>query len=254
MPEVADRFSLAGQVAVVTGGSRGLGFEMSLAFAELGASVVIASRKGQACEAAAAQIAHRTGVRTLGVACNVGDWHQCDTLVETVYDAFGSVEILVNNAGLSPLYESLDTVSRDLFDKVVGINLAGPFRLAALIGPRMAEGKGGSIINISSMSVHLPTPRELPYAAAKAGLNTMTLGLATAFGPTVRVNAIQAGPFLTDISHAWDRDVFTRFAADHLALGRAGSPEEIIGAAVFFASRASSYCTGSILRVDGGLH
>ena len=254
MPNATDRFLLDGHVAVVTGGSRGLGFEMSRAFAELGASVVVASRDGQACKTAAAEIAQDTGQRTLGVACNVGDWRQCDALVETVYDTFGSVEILVNNAGLSPLYESLGIVSRDLFDKVIGINLAGPFRLAALIGPRMAQDKGGSIINISSMSVHQPTPRELPYAAAKAGLNTMTVGLATAFGPTVRVNAIQAGPFLTDISHAWDPDIFARYVDDHLALGRAGSPEEIIGAAVFFASKASSYCTGSILRVDGGLH
>jgi NAD(P)-dependent dehydrogenase (short-subunit alcohol dehydrogenase family) len=124
----------------------------------------------------------------------------------------------------------------------------------AEVADRFSLGKGGSIVNISSMSVHQPTPRELPDAAAKAGLNTMTLGLATAFGPTVRVNAIQAGPFLTDISNAWDPEVFARFADYHLALGRAGNPEEIIGAAVFFASKASSYCTGSILRVDGGLH
>jgi NAD(P)-dependent dehydrogenase (short-subunit alcohol dehydrogenase family) len=139
-----------------------------------------------------------------------------------------------------------------LWDKVIGLNLKGPFRLGALIGTRMAAAGAGSIINISSLAATRPDPENLPYAAAKAGLNTLTEGLARAFGPGVRVNTIQCGAFRTDISRAWTPEVATLFAAG-AALGRVGEPQEIIGAAMYFASDASSFCTGSTLRIDGGL-
>ena len=135
---------------------------------------------------------------------------------------------------------------------MLAINLKGPFRLSALIGTRMAAGDGGSIINVSSIAAVRPTPNVIPYAAAKAGLNAMTVGLARAFGPTVRVNCIQAGPFLTDISKAWDLEAFKQRAAASIALGRGGEPDEVIGAALYFASRASSFCTGAVLALDGG--
>ncbi|MFC4947614.1 SDR family NAD(P)-dependent oxidoreductase [Pseudonocardia sp. GCM10023141] len=246
-------FDLTGKVAVVTGGSRGLGRVMVEAFAARGADVVVASRKIEPCEQAVAEIAQRHGRRGLAVACNVSHWEQCDALVDAAYDAFGHVDVLVNNAGLSPLYPSLDQVTEALWDKVIGVNLKGPFRLASLVGTRMAAGAGGSIINVSSIAAIRPTPAELPYAAAKAGLNTLTEGLARAFGPSVRVNAIQAGPFLTDISHAWDLDAFTARAKETIALGRGGEPDEVVGAALYFASAASSYCTGAVLRLDGGV-
>jgi NAD(P)-dependent dehydrogenase (short-subunit alcohol dehydrogenase family) len=243
---------LDNKVALVTGGSRGLGLAMVEAFAVHGADVVIASRKLEACQEVAARVATEHGRRALPVACNVSDWASCDALVERAYDEFGRVDILVNDAGSSPRYESLDAVSRELFDKVIGVNLAGPFRLCALIGPRMAAAGGGVILNISSIAAARPTPYELPYAAAKAGLNALTEGLAKAFGPTVRVNAIQAGPFLTDISKAWDMEAFERIARESIALQRGGRPEEIVGAALYLVSDASSYCTGAVLRVDGG--
>jgi NAD(P)-dependent dehydrogenase (short-subunit alcohol dehydrogenase family) len=136
---------------------------------------------------------------------------------------------------------------------VIAVNLKGPFRLTALAGRRMAEsGTGGSIINISSGAAVHPQPHMLPYAAAKAGLNAITAGFAQAYGPAVRVNCIMAGPFLTDISKSWDMDEFRRSARGH-ALQRAGEPDEIIGAALYFASDASSYTTGAVLAVDGGL-
>jgi NAD(P)-dependent dehydrogenase (short-subunit alcohol dehydrogenase family) len=246
----AELFDLSGKVALITGGSRGLGHEMALAFARAGADVVIASRKAEACERAADEV-RALGRRALAHACHVGDWNALDGLVDAAYAEFGKVDVLVNNAGMSPLYPSLAEVSETLWDKVLGVNLKGPFRLTANVGTRMAAGDGGSIINVSSIAAIRPTPTETPYAAAKAGLNALTEAFAHAFGPTVRVNCIMAGPFLTDISKAWDPKMVKDMSATS-ALRRAGNPDEIVGAALYFASAASSFTTGAILRVDGG--
>ena len=242
---------LDGKVAVVTGGNRGLGREMALGLAGAGADVVVASRHEDACEAFAAELHSDFGVRALGLGLHVGRWETLEPFVERVFDELGSVDILVNNAGMSPLYDSVDSVSEELFDKVLAVNLKGPFRLSALVGTRMAAGSGGSIINISSAGAVHPRPHILPYAAAKAGLNALTVGLAHTFGPTVRVNAIMAGTFLTDVSKAWDMEAFAR-RAEGFALKRGGEPHEIVGAALYLASDLSSYTTGSILTVDGG--
>ncbi len=246
-------FDLSGKVAVITGGSRGLGRAMAEAFAASGASVVIASRKGQACELAARQIAEATGAETLGLQCHVGEWDACTELIETVIDRFGCIDVFVNNAGMSPLYESLGSISEALFDKVIDVNLKGPFRLSALVAEHMQTTGGGSIINVSSVAASQPSRTEIPYAAAKAGLNSMTIGLAHMFGPTVRANVIQPGPFLTDISRAWDLDAFSEQAKRTIPLQRGGEPEEIVGAALYLASDASSYTTGSVITIDGGM-
>jgi NAD(P)-dependent dehydrogenase (short-subunit alcohol dehydrogenase family) len=243
--------SLEGKVALVTGGSRGLGREMVMAFARAGADVAIASRKQDACDELAAEVVSSTGRRAFACAAHVGRWSDLEPLADAVYGEFGHVDVLVNNAGISPLYESLLAVTEDLFDKVVDVNMKGPFRLTAIIGSRMAEGDGGSIINISSVAAIRPTPGELPYAAAKAGLDVFTAGFAQAYGPKVRVNTIMAGPFFTDISKAWDLEAFQK-NADAYPLRRGGEPSEIVGAALYLASDASSFTTGSILRVDGG--
>jgi NAD(P)-dependent dehydrogenase (short-subunit alcohol dehydrogenase family) len=245
-------WDLDGRVALVTGGSRGLGREMVLAFAQHGADVAIASRKLEGCEALAREVEREKGRRALGVACHVGHWEECDALVERVLDHFGRIDILVNNAGMSPLYPSLAEVSEALWDKVAGVNLKGPFRLSALVGEHMLEAGGGSIINISSVAAVQPNPTELPYAAAKAGLHSLTVGMARAFAPHVRVNCIMPGPFLTDISKAWDLEAFERTARREIPLGRGGEPHEIVGAALYLASDASSYTTGSVIKVDGG--
>ncbi|HSS08594.1 MAG TPA: SDR family oxidoreductase [Acidimicrobiales bacterium] len=244
--------TLEGKVALVTGGSRGLGREMVLGFARAGADVVVASRKQDACDEVAAEVSRTTGRRGLGHSCHVGRWHDVEALVDAAYHEFGHVDVLVNNAGMAPLYPSLIDVSEELFDRVIGVNLKGPFRLTALIGARMAAGDGGSIINISSVAAIRPAPEDLPYAAAKAGLDALTAGFAQAYGPLVRVNTIMAGPFMTDITKAWDLDAFRKHAQAY-ALGRGGEPDEIVGAALYLASDASSFTTGSILRVDGGM-
>jgi NAD(P)-dependent dehydrogenase (short-subunit alcohol dehydrogenase family) len=244
-------FDLTGKVALVTGGTRGLGRAMVAGLAQAGADVVIASRDAESCAAYAAEITASTGRRALPYGVHVGHWDELDGLAEAAYTAFGRVDVLVNNAGMSPLYDSVDTVSETLFDKVIAVNLKGPFRLAALIGTRMAAGGGGSIINISSAAAVRPRPDVLPYAAAKAGLNALTAGLARAFGPTVRCNAIMAGTFLTDVSKAWDHDRFSERARG-FALQRGAQPREIVGTALYLASEASRYTTGAVITVDGG--
>jgi NAD(P)-dependent dehydrogenase (short-subunit alcohol dehydrogenase family) len=247
-----DLFDLSGKVAVVTGGSRGLGREMVLAFAERGADVVIASRKADACLALAEEVRSATGREALGLGYHAAVWEDSDRLTEAAYDRFGRVDVLVNNAGMSPLYPSLSEVSEELFDKVMGVNLKGPFRLSSLVGSRMARTHGGSIINVSSIAAVQPTPMEVPYGVAKAGLNSLTLALARAFAPRVRVNCIMPGPFLTDISKAWDLEAFERNARRGIPLQRGGRPDEIVGAALYLASDASSYTTGAVIKVDGG--
>ena len=244
-------FDLSGRVAVVTGGSRGLGLAIAWSLAAAGAAVVIASRKHDACERVATEIESQTGAAAMPYAVHVGRWDELEPFADAVYKRFGRVDVLVNNAGMSPLYESIDSVTEELFDKTIAVNLKGPFRLSAIIGTRMANQAGGSIINISSAGAAHPRPHILPYAAAKAGLNALTVGLAHALGPAVRCNAIMAGTFLTDVSLSWDPQTTTSRAAS-FALRRIGEPAEITGAVLYLASDLSSYVTGSILAVDGG--
>ena len=241
---------LVGKTVLITGGSRGLGRAMALAFAKEGANIAIVSRKLESCESVATEI-RDIGPEAFPFACHVGKWDQLEPMVNQVESALGKIDILVNNAGMSPLYPSLEDVSEDLFDKVIAINLKAPFRLMALVGSRMKSSGGGSIINISSTASEVPSPSSQPYGAAKAGLNALTGAYAHAYGDTVRVNCIMAGPFLTDISKAWDMPSFEQ-RAQRAAIKRGGNPEEIIGAALYFASEASSYTTGATLRVDGG--
>lgn len=248
-----DRFRLDDRVVVITGGSRGLGREMAFAFAGQGATVVVASRKPEPCEALAAEITDRTGRPALGLGLHVGRWDQCEPFVERLISELGGIDVLVNNAGSSPLYPSLGEVNERLFDAVVGVNMKGPFRLSALVGEHMVERGHGSIINVSSVAAVQPSRNEIPYGMAKAALNNMTLGLARSFGPQVRVNCIMPGPFLTDIADAWDMDAFERSAKASIPLQRGGQPDEIVGAALYLASDASSYTTGSVLKVDGGM-
>ncbi len=245
-------FRLDGKVALVTGGSRGLGREIVLAYARMGADVIISSRKQDACEALAAEVEQETGRRALAAACHVGEWDQCDALAARALDAFGRVDVLVNNAGMSPLYGELVDVTEALWDKVMGVNLKGAFRLSAVLGTAMRDGDGGSIINVSSVAAKGPSAGEIPYGAAKAGLNNLTEGLARAFAPKVRVNCIMPGPFLTDISKAWSPEMIAGLGKI-IPLGRGGEPDEIVGAALFFASDASSFTTGSVLKIDGGM-
>ncbi|MEI2711832.1 MAG: SDR family oxidoreductase [Nocardioides sp.] len=240
---------LSGRVAFVTGGSRGLGLEMCRGLARAGAHVVVASRKLENCVEVADELTRETGNRAYAVAAHVGDWQGCEEAVQSTLAEFGHLDILINNAGIAPLYESLESASEALFDKTIDVNLKGPFRMSTLFAPHMREG--GSIVNVSSIASVRPKTTDLVYAAAKAGLNTMTKGLAQAYGPRVRVNTIMAGPFLTEISEAWYTDEW-RARAQAFPLQRAGRPDEIVGTTLYFASDLSSFTTGTVLPVDGG--
>ena len=241
-------FDLSRRVALVTGGSRGLGYQMVRTFAEHGADVIVASRKLDNCEKVAEEV-RAMGRRALAVSVHAARWDSLDSLVETAYEWAGHVDILVNNAGMGPAVPSHE-VTEQLFDSVVGLNFKGPFRLASQIAKRMYDGDGGSIINVSSSGSLMPMPGVVPYGSAKAALNAMTRSLAAEYGPKVRVNTISPGRFLTDVSKAWSEEHKLNSTA---ALKRSGRPEEIVTAALYLASSKSSFTTGSLVRVDGGI-
>lgn len=240
-------FDLSGQRALITGGSRGLGREMALAFAEAGADVAVSSRKAEACEAVAEEVrAH--GRRAAALPAHAGRWNEMDALADAAEAAIGPIDILVANAGMGPMVPSHE-VSEALFDSVVGLNFKGPFRLMAILAQRMQARGRGTILATSSVASLQPTPQVVPYAGAKAALNAAVISLAHEYAP-VRVNAIAAGPFLTDISKAWSDEA--RETSPN-ALGRPGRPEEIVSTALWLASPASGFVTGAVVRCDGGM-
>ncbi len=240
-----------GKVVVVTGGSKGLGREMALGFAEAGADVVVASRKLAPCEEVADEV-RALGRRALAVSCHVGDWDQCGALVDATVAEFGRIDVLVNNAGIAPVPPSLLDVTPELFDKTIAVNLKGPLRLTALAAEHMPAG--GAVINVSSKASLHPSSFTVVYAAAKAGLNALTRATAEEYGPRgIRVNAIVCGTFHTDSLHASlpTDDAQTQMAAG-IALGRIARADEIVGTALYLASDASSYLTGELILLDGG--
>jgi len=241
-------FDFTDKVILVTGGSRGLGYQMVKAFAERGADVIIASRKLENCEAVAEEC-RALGRKALAISAHVGKWDQCDRLIEESYAAFGRVDVLVNNAGMSPACPSHE-VTEQLFDSVLNLNFKGPFRLASQIAHRMREGDGGCIINISSSGGAMPLPKIVPYGSSKAALNAMSMSLAHEYGPKVRVNTLSAGPFLTDIAKAWTQEMRE---VNPSPRGRPGDPPDIVTSALFLASPASVNVTGGMVRCDGGI-
>jgi len=252
MKPITSFYNFSGKVVVITGGSRGIGHAMALGFAEAGARVAVASRKIESCEATVGEI-RALGSDGSAHAIHVGKWDDCNRLAEEVYARWGHADILINNAGLSPLAPSSLATNEDLFDKIIAVNLKGPFRLTALFASRMTEGDGGAVVNISSTSSIRPNPETAPYACAKAGLNILTVATAKEFGPKVRVNCIMCGPYHTDISKGWSRTPdYTLRAKETFPLQRAGEPEEVVGAAMYFASPAASFTTGAVLVIDGG--
>jgi NAD(P)-dependent dehydrogenase (short-subunit alcohol dehydrogenase family) len=241
-------FDFTGKVILVTGGSRGLGYQMVKAFAERGADIIIASRKLDNCEAVAQEV-RALGGTALAISAHVGKWNDCDRLIDESYAAFGRVDVLINNAGMSPACPSHE-VTEQLFDSVLNLNFKGPFRLASQIAHRMNQGEGGCIINVSSSGGAMPLPKIIPYGSSKAALNAMSLSLAHEYGPKVRVNTLSAGPFLTDISKAWTQEMRD---VNPSPRGRPGDPPDIVTSALFLASPASVNVTGGMVRCDGGI-
>lgn len=241
-----------GRRVLVTGATRGLGRSMVEAFAARGAEVVVVSRRQDACEQVARALAEAHGVTTHARSCHLGSWDAVSELAAEVHGSIGTIDVLVNNAGISPTYDSLTSISEELWDKTLDVNLKGPFRLSTLLGAEMARAGHGCIINISSVASIRPAADWLPYSVAKAGLNALTEGLARGLGPSVRVNGIICGAFLTDIAQSWDEAETAARMKATTALERAADPSEIVGTVLYLSSDLSSYTTGAMIRVDGG--
>ncbi len=246
-------FDLTGRSALVTGGSRGLGQAMAAGLASAGADVVLTSRHEEEAATAAAEIAAQYGRRAIGLRADVASPDDCQAMVERTLAEFGKVDILINNAGVN-IRGPVDTLSYDQFRQVQQINVDGVWLACRAVVPHMKQTRYGRIVNIASTLGVVGLENRTPYAASKGAVVqlTRTLGLELAsFG--ICVNAICPGPFLTPMNEPIAQDEHTmKFIVGAVALGRWGQMEEIQGAAIFLASDAASYMTGSLVTVDGG--
>jgi NAD(P)-dependent dehydrogenase (short-subunit alcohol dehydrogenase family) len=254
MERMQQRFDLTGKVALVTGGSRGLGRAMSLGLADAGARVVVASRTLRACESVVTEI-QALGREALAVDCNMRDWAAIDRLAERTYSRFGRCDVLVNNAGIMQTPSPLVQTDSALFDEFFEVNVKGPMRLATQVAPRMGAAGGGSIINVISIGGLKPGPNLGMYCSSKAALQALSRVMAAEWAPLkVRVNALAPGPFRTDMMEDMDERIpgFIQHSVSTNMQKRMAEPDEIVGAVLFLASDASSFVTAQTLSVCGG--
>lgn len=246
-------FDLTGKVAIVTGASKGIGERMARGLAEFGAKVVISSRKQEAVDIVS-EVLKSEGLDTCGIACHVGHDDQLKALVEKTVEMYGGVDILINNAATNPTFGPVAEATDEVFDKIMNVNVKAPFKLCNLVYPIMKERGGGSIINIASVEGLKPSFGLGLYSVSKAALIMLTKNQAKEWGRDgIRSNAICPGLVKTKFSSAiWQNDQLLNQMEKHLPAGRMAIPDEMAGLAVFLASEASSYCTGSIFTADGG--
>jgi NAD(P)-dependent dehydrogenase (short-subunit alcohol dehydrogenase family) len=250
---VLDRFRLDGKVAVVTGGSRGLGRAIADALAGAGALVALSARQRENAERAAEVISEVSGRKTLALAADVTVRRDVEEMIDTVLSALGRIDILVNNAGVN-IRGPIEELSEDDWDTVVDTNLKGPWLCCRAVAPVMKSQKWGRVINVSSMLGEISMPGRSPYASSKGGLTLLTKTLALEWAKDgINVNALCPGPFATEINTPLLNDPVARAQMEaNVPLARWGDPVELGPAAVFLASDASSFMTGATLFVDGG--
>jgi NAD(P)-dependent dehydrogenase (short-subunit alcohol dehydrogenase family) len=253
MSENTNLFNLNGKVAIITGASKGIGASMAKLLADNGASVVVSSRNQEGVDAIANEI-NTAGNKAIGIACHVGKEDQLKNLVDKTNEAFGGVDILINNAATNPVYGPMNEVTGDLFDKIMGVNVKSPFLLSNMVLPIMKERGGGSIINIASVEGLKPGLGLGVYSVSKGSLIMLTQNQAREWGNfSIRANVICPGLIKTKFSQSlWTNDSLMGFITKQLPLGRIGQPDEMAGLALFLASDASSYCTGGVFTADGG--
>ncbi|HEY3430864.1 MAG TPA: glucose 1-dehydrogenase [Cyclobacteriaceae bacterium] len=246
-------FTLEGKVALVTGASKGIGQAIAETFAAVGAKVIVSSRKQDAVDEVAKSITSK-GLQARGVACNVSDATDLDRLITETIATYGTIDILVNNAAANPSFGPVVQTDSGAFDKIMNVNVKGPFELAKKVYPFMKEKKAGSVINISSVGGIRPEYGLGIYSVSKAALLSLTKVMAKEWGDdNIRVNAICPGLIKTKFSEAlWSNEKIMSVMMKMLSLKRVGTPEEIAALALFLASDASGYCTGSVFTADGG--
>jgi NAD(P)-dependent dehydrogenase (short-subunit alcohol dehydrogenase family) len=250
------QFDLTGKVAIVTGSTKGIGRAMVEGLAEAGASVVVSSRKQDLCDRVAAEVAAATGRDTLGLACHVGDWDAIPGFVDAVAERFGRIDVLVNNAGITPAREGPAEIGLDIWRKIFAVNLEGPLRMSQCVLPHLRAQGGGSIVNVASMAAYSGGAMVCAYGASKAALVNLTKSQAQEWAQwNVRVNALSPGPFLSEMTRgaAGFRPGFLELIADGTLQKRVAAPAEIVGPVVYLASDASSFVTGDDISVSGGM-
>ena len=247
-----DLFSVSGQVVLVTGGSRGIGRAIAEGFCRRGADVVICSQSPQSVETAIEEM-RGAGLGVTGLVCDVSREEQIAATVDSVLSSRGKIDTLVNVAGVNRRKRA-ETVTVEDYDFILDTNLRGAFLMAQAVGRTMIERKSGVIINVESLNTWMPLKGVLPYAMSKFGMQGMTRGLALEWGRHgVRVNSLAPGFILTDLTKKlWSDPGMQAWNEANAPLGRLGQPEDMIGTAIFLASRASAFMTGQTLYVDGG--
>ncbi|HMQ47343.1 MAG TPA: glucose 1-dehydrogenase [Saprospiraceae bacterium] len=246
-------FDLSNKVALITGASKGIGEGIARIFAAYGAKVIISSRKQAELDDLAASIQNDGGT-ALALACNVGDMQQLKALVEKIVEICGSIDILVNNAATNPVFGPTLDCSESAFDKIMQVNVKGPFALSNLVHPVMKSRGGGSIINISSIAGFTPDMGLGMYSVSKAALNMLTKVQAKEWGSDgIRVNAICPGIIKTKFSQAlWENEKMLAHFTKGLPIARMGTVDEIAPMALYLASDAAAYTTGELVVIDGG--
>ena len=249
----SDRFSLDGKVALVTGGTRGIGRAIAFEFAHAGARVVVASRKREAVSATVAEL-EKEGAEASGIVANVSKPDDHARIIDHAVSSFGALDILVNNAAVNPVFGPVEMTNAEAFDKIIAVNVRAPFEIAKLALPHFRARGGGVILNISSIGALTPEPNLGIYSVSKAALISLTHVIARGWGrDNVRANAICPGLIKTDFSSAlWQNEQIRGHMMKNQAIGRLGEPEDVSGLALFLCSDAGAFCTGGVYVADGG--